>query len=93
MPKLRKLEDYRAPGFTVDSIEMNVDIRTDKTLVRSTLAVTPSPNAAAGEKIRLFGKNIRLLSVRLNGEPLASSGYIQDEDGLLIVLSREPFVL
>jgi aminopeptidase N len=61
------LEDYTPPAFRVDTVDLDVDIRDDHALVDARLSIT---RAAPGPLV-LDGEELELVSVTLNGKPVA----------------------
>ncbi len=61
------LKDYTPPAFRVDTVDLDVDIRDDHALVNARLSIT---RAAPGPLV-LDGEELELVSVTLNGKPVA----------------------
>jgi aminopeptidase N len=85
-PKTIFLKDYRPSPFTVDSIDLTVDIFDEFTIVTSDLKIKKRPEAL-GQKINLElnGENMKLLHLKLNGVELSSNDYQLSSDKLLIL--------
>lgn len=79
-PRTIYLNEYKAPDYVVDKVDLNFDLDLEKTRVTCEIYLV----AKAGSSVRLDGENIKLVSVAVNGQPLASSGYNVDDDGLTI---------
>jgi aminopeptidase N len=66
-PNAIHLKDYTPPAFSVDSVELDVDIRDDHALVRAKLQIRRN---APGPLV-LDGDELELLSITLDGKPVA----------------------
>jgi aminopeptidase N len=88
-PKAIHLEDYAPPAFRVDSIELDVDIRQDHALVDSKLALRRN---SAGPLV-LDGDELELVSVALDGKPLANDEFSVTAEKLTIPGVPEAFTL
>lgn len=75
------LKDYTPPAFDVQSVDLNIDIHDEKTYVDATLVVQ---RKHAGDLV-LFGRQLQLVEVMLNGELLNDDDYQLDEESLTIV--------
>lgn len=74
------LKDYQKPSFVVDSIDLNIQVYDDHTLVSSKLEIQ---RQTAGDLV-LLGRDLELQSIQLNGQPLNASDYILDAEQLVI---------
>ena len=74
-PKPILLEDYKPPGYLVDSIDLLFDLGEEFTQVTSTLSIRANPEAEPMSEMLLDGEDLELLSLRLNGIPL-TDGYV-----------------
>ncbi len=93
-PKTVYLKDYTPPAFLISTIDLDVDIRADHALVRSTLALARNPKAAdAHAPLALDGEEIELVSVALDGRTLAPGEYELGEESLSIARVPQRFKL
>ena len=91
-PKTVFLKDYTPSKFLVDTIDLDVDIHNERTIVRTKLAVKKAVKEAAN--LELNGENMKLVSVALDGKELPSSAYQVSADKLVILnLDRETFTV
>jgi aminopeptidase N len=74
------LADYAPPAFLVDDVALDFDLDPAATLVRATLKLR---RQAPGPLV-LDGRDLQLLSIKLNGEPLGDNRYTQDAKSLTI---------
>lgn len=74
------LKDYQKPSFLVESINLDIQVYDDHTIVDSTLVMK---RQAAGALI-LLGRDLELKSIQLNGELLTADQYELDTEQLKI---------
>ncbi|MDR3502299.1 MAG: aminopeptidase N [Legionella sp.] len=74
------LKNYQAPLFAVDTVNLNFDLYDDHALVSSELKLTRQHAGA----LHLYGEELELVSLHLNGQQLDASAYKLTEDGLTI---------
>lgn len=74
------LKDYQAPSFDVDTVDLDIKLFADHALVDTTLKMV---RQSAGS-LTLFGQDLELLSVTMNGQELSTSDYDLDEERLVI---------
>jgi len=88
------LSDYTPPPFLVETVDLDVDIRSDHALVRATLRVRRNPEGPAGDRpLVLDGDELELLSVAIDGQPLATARYSVTETHLAIPSVPDRFTL
>ncbi len=76
-------KDYAAPSYLVDTVELGFDLDPERTIVASRLVMTRNPGTAPGE-IALYGENIELVALRMNGATLGKGEYDLSENMLRI---------
>ena len=81
------LKDYAPPAYLVDAVALDVDIAQPWVTVRATLGVRRNPDGAGGPLV-LDGEHLELVSVSLDGVPLAASQY--DLTGESLTLRNVP---
>ena len=74
------LKDYQPPSFDVDSVDLDIKLFADYATVDSTLVMT---RQSAGDLV-LFGEDMELLTIKLDGETLEKTRYSQDAHQLTI---------
>jgi aminopeptidase N len=77
------LTDYTPPAWLVDQIELHFDLNPAATEVHSRLHLRRNP-ATPPQALHLDGEGLELLEVNLDGRPLSSACYLQDEESLTI---------
>jgi aminopeptidase N len=93
-PQPIRREDYRAPDFLVDVVDLDFDLRDDATTVRSRLAIRRNPAAGdARAPLCLDGEELQLLSLCLNGKELEPGRYDLDAERLVIADVPDRFEL
>ena len=88
-----QLKDYTPPAVLVSAVELDVDIREAQATVRATLQVARNPARPNREPLVLDGGKLELLSVAIDGQPLAAARYRADERSLTIDDVGEAFTL
>ena len=73
-PATIRREDYRPPAWLVPQIALEFELAAERTIVKATLTVERNQ---PGEPLRLDGEDLKLLSVRVDGQPAAHS-YADD---------------
>ena len=66
-------KDYTPPGYLVDTVELGFDLDPARTIVASRLTMHRTP-ASAQREIELYGENIELVALRMNGKTLGIIG-------------------
>ncbi len=79
-----RLADYQPPAFLIDRVELQFDLDFAETLVSARLHFRRNPAASGKSPLRLFGEDLRLIELRLDGRKLTDGEYQQDEQGLLL---------
>ncbi|TCB57297.1 aminopeptidase N [Acinetobacter terrestris] len=74
------LKDYEKPSFLVDSINLDIQVHTDRTDVNATLVMK---RQTAGDLV-LLGRDLELKSITLNGKLLSEADYTLDAEQLVI---------
>ncbi len=82
-PAAIRLADYRPPAWRVETVSLVFELDADATEVEATLALRPDP-AQPGAPLRLDGRGLELLSVAVDGRPLAADAYLLDDEGLTL---------
>jgi aminopeptidase N len=73
-PATIRREDYRPPAWLVPQIALQFDLAAERTIVKATLTVERN---RPGEPLRLDGEDLKLLSVKVDGQP-AEHSYADD---------------
>ncbi|KAB2880466.1 MAG: aminopeptidase N [Pseudorhodoplanes sp.] len=89
-----RLQDYRPPDWLIDTVNLDIALDRNTTRVRAKLAVRPNPAAASPAPLHLDGDELKLVSLAIDGEPLAPQGYSAAPDSLTVAQPpQRPFVL
>jgi aminopeptidase N len=83
-----RLEDYRAPAFTIDTVDLNFVLAPKATCVTAKLAIRPNTDEAAEGKLELVGDETVLKGLKLDGVPVPADQYSATPD--LLTLHRVP---
>ncbi|VXA58032.1 aminopeptidase N [Acinetobacter proteolyticus] len=83
------LKDYQKPSFLVESINLDIQVYDDHTIVDSTLVMK---RQTAGALV-LLGRDLELKSIQLNGQTLSAEQYDLDSEQLLITDAPDQVIL
>jgi aminopeptidase N len=75
--------DYTPPAYWVETVEIGFDLDPDATRVATRMTLTRN-KAAASKTLTLYGEEIELVQLRLNGVPLNKRAYRLNEGVLQI---------
>jgi aminopeptidase N len=85
-PQPTRLADYRPPDFVIDKVELEFYLAETGTTVTSHLQLRRNPESAdPGAPLRLDGEELELVSLALDGVPLAPGDYRVEPDGALVI--------
>jgi aminopeptidase N len=88
------LKDYRPPAYLVDQVNLHIELDPAKTLVQARLQMRANPaSGVENEDLFLHGRQLDLLDVSIDGQPLAAERYRRDEEGLTLTDLPESFLL
>ncbi|RYG00426.1 MAG: aminopeptidase N, partial [Chitinophagaceae bacterium] len=74
------LKDYTPPSFEVLNVDLNIQVFDDQTLVHSKLVMQRQHDG----NLVLFGRDLELLNISLNGAALTQTDYQLDVEQLII---------
>lgn len=77
------------PAFLVESINLDIQVYDDKTIVDSTLVMK---RQTAGDLV-LLGRDLELQSIQLNGQDLTPAQYSLDSEQLVITDAPDEVIL
>ena len=87
-----RLEDYRPFPFRIPKTELDVVIQDDAVLVTADLHLEPVQDSS--EPLRLQGVDLALISLAVDGQPLAADAYSLSGDALQIhATPHQPFTV
>lgn len=67
-------KDYTPPSYLVDTVELGFDLDPARTIVANRLTMRRNPDSAQRE-IELYGENLELVALRMNGRELGEQDY------------------
>jgi len=76
-------KDYTAPSYLVDTVELGFDLDPARTVVANRLTLRRNPDSAQRE-IELYGEDIDMVAIRLNGKILDEKDF-RIEGSLLLI--------
>src|SRR5215467_10569360 len=83
-PRPVRLQDYRPPDWLVETVELDVSLDPSAARVRAALLLKPNPKSVAPAPLLLDGDGLKLVSLHLDGAPLAPEHYVATPDHLTI---------
>jgi len=84
------LKDYKAPAFTVDSVNLDFNLNEDFCRV---VAKSHMHKVSAEAALHLNGEDLKLISVKIDGKPLSPSDYQVTAEELIIANTPAQFTL
>jgi aminopeptidase N len=67
-------KDYTPPSYLVDTVELGFDLAPARTIVANRMTMRRNPDSAQRE-IELYGEDITLVALRMNGKTLGKRDY------------------
>ncbi|RJG23938.1 aminopeptidase N [Massilia cavernae] len=67
-------KDYTPPAYLVDTVELGFDLDPETTIVASRLTMRRNPDSTEAG-IELYGQNLKLVALRMNGATLREGDY------------------
>ena len=93
-PKTTYLKDYRPPDYRIETVNLQFDLGETRTTVKSLLTVVCSHDRCEGiHPLVLFGKDLKLLGMKLDGQVLDERHYKLEGETLTILPVPDRFVL
>jgi aminopeptidase N len=80
-------KDYTPPSYLVETVELGFDLDPARTIVANRMTIRRNPDSAQRE-IELYGEDIELVAIRLNGKALGKRDY--RVDGNLLWIPNAP---
>ena len=77
-PRPVRLSEYRPPDWLVETVDLDVSLHPTQTPVRATLKLKPNPAASAPAPLVLDGDGLTLVSLKIDGAPVASRPLCRD---------------
>ncbi|GAB0057771.1 Aminopeptidase N [Candidatus Magnetaquicoccaceae bacterium FCR-1] len=92
--EITRLADYTPPAHLVETIHLDVHLDETETLVASRMTLRRNPDAPTNQRaVRLDGRELELVEIRLDGAPLSTAGYTLDSEHLTLPDAPERFTL
>ncbi len=87
-------KDYKPPAYLVDTVELNFNLGEQRSTVQNKMRLRRNPESAREENnLHLFGIELKLEEIQLNGCTLDEQEYSLVEDGLNIHAVPDEFEL
>lgn len=88
-PKIIYLKDYTPPEYLIEHVELDFDLNSDVTIVKSKLTIIKNPSAKTDTKqLVLNGEELELREIILNNKALSNADYTLDP--LTLTLKNVP---
>jgi aminopeptidase N len=84
--------DYQPPIWRVDTIDLQLDLAPERTIVTATSTISQCGRRGNGPLV-LSGEGLELLSIEVDGQPLSANGYELHADRLVVRPRAERFTL
>ncbi|MBF0263599.1 MAG: aminopeptidase N, partial [Magnetococcales bacterium] len=92
--EITRLADYTPPTHLVETIHLDFHLGETETLVSSRMTLRRNPDASAQQRpLRLDGRDLELVEIRLDGAPLPADRYTLDSEHLTLPDAPERFTL
>ena len=91
-PEANYLKDYTAPAYSVEDLNLNIEIFDDHVMVESTMMIICN-NGKKLQKLDLDGKNLELVSIAVDGNTLSEDQYYCGDGMLTLTDIPEQFSL
>ncbi len=85
------LKEYTQPPFVIDRVKLHFELGEEQTVVTTTM--TMRRDGGGDGALRLDGRHLQLLLVKLDGRVLMAKQYEVDEESLTIPMVPDSFVL
>ena len=86
------LKDYQQPAFWVDTVDLQFDLYDDHALVTSTVVYVKNTGSGL-DKLELFGSELELEKISINGYELSAMDYELSDEGLALSNLANEFTL
>lgn len=88
------LKDYKPAVFLVSEVELLFELDEVSTIVTSTLSIQKNSNIAdVDNQLQLYGKDLHLLSIAIDGKELNDSAYQVLSDSIVLNVNKADFTL
>ncbi len=85
-------KNYMPPSYWVDTVEMGFDLDPAETRVATRISLTRNP-AGLKRELVLFGEDVELVQLRMNGKPLSKRAYKLEPGSLRITNAPDSVLL
>ncbi len=92
-PVIIRREDYRPPAYSIERVDLELDLDEDKTRVSATSTVVRNAGTPDDAPLVLDGQDIELISVSVDGVELTPAAYTLQTDSLTLLRVPARFVL
>ncbi len=93
VPDTIYLKDYTPPAYLVEEINLEVEIFSSYTQIKSRLNISRNEKITKNQPLKLDGIELELISVSLDDQPLSNDKFLCTEEYLIIESPPQTFVL
>jgi len=93
LPKVIYLKDYQLPAYQAEMVDLTFSLDEEYTLVTSKVTYKRSVESDVSNTLALYGEDLELIGVRLDGEELTAEQYELTDEGMSIPNVPEQFQL
>ncbi|MCO5612434.1 hypothetical protein L7F22_066701 [Adiantum nelumboides] len=83
-PKEIFLKDYKKPDYYFDTVQLNFVLGEEHTIVHSNISVVSHHQGGAHASLKLDGVDVKLRSLKVNGEDVKDGGYTLSAKQLIL---------
>ncbi|MEM7026296.1 MAG: aminopeptidase N, partial [Pseudomonadota bacterium] len=87
------LKDYRVPDYLIDQVDLDVRLDPASTEVTARLRARRNPAGDGTKPMVLNGQDLKLVSLRVDGQTLGANRYSVDDEHLTIDALPDDFIL
>ncbi|MDH5546567.1 MAG: aminopeptidase N [Gammaproteobacteria bacterium] len=93
-PRITYLKDYQPSNFLIDHVQLTFELGEEQTRVTALSHVKRNPlYQGTDTSLFLYGTELQLAQISINGDELAESGYSQNAEGITLNSVPEEFHL
>ncbi len=92
-PQAKYLKDYKAPDYRIESTDLTFMLVPDATMVTNIMHIVAKPETVSEAPLILYGTDLNLVSLKLDGVELSTADYVIDGEELKITKLPSDFML
>src|SRR5262245_60379975 len=89
-----RLQDYRAPDWKIEKVELDISLDPSKSRVKSRLTISPAAQSSPPAQLNLDGDGLNFVGLTIDGRPAGTDTYTVTPDALTVLQPpQQRFVL